>query len=185
MEISVYDCEGRRKYLSIAEGRRFARLADKLPAGKRAICLVLYYTGCRISEALNLTPENLDVATKTLLIHSLKKRKRKSVRRLPIPDSLASLLIDLAKNSADGRFWNFSRSTTWRTVKKIMAEAKIEGIHATAKGLRHGFGVRCALNKIPVHTIQKWMGHSDPKTTAIYLDVQDQEEREMMRRTWK
>ena len=65
-----------------------------------------------------------------------------------------------------------------------MNEAGISGIHATPKGLRHGFGVRAAMAGIPVTKIQKWMGHADIANTAIYLDVKDEEDRELMSRTW-
>jgi integrase len=36
----------------------------------------------------------------------------------------------------------------------------------------------------PVNLIQNWMGHSDPSTTAIYLAVKDEEERELIEKTW-
>ena len=77
-----------------------------------------------------------------------------------------------------------SRTTAWRTVKRVMRKAGIDGIRATTKGLRHGFGVRGVLGKVPVSVIQRWMGHSDPETTAIYLAVMDDEERELIKRTW-
>jgi integrase len=38
--------------------------------------------------------------------------------------------------------------------------------------------------QIPVSLIQGWMGHSDPSTTAIYLAVKDDEERELIEKTW-
>ena len=66
-----------------------------------------------------------------------------------------------------------------------MDECEIAGIHATTKGLRHGFGVRGALAKIPLNLLQLWFGHSQSTTTAIYLDVRDDEERTLMQRTWK
>lgn len=38
---------------------------------------------------------------------------------------------------------------------------------------RHTFGTRCARAGVPLPTLQKWMGHSDPKLTAnIYNQVQ-------------
>jgi len=36
------------------------RHAAKLRADKRAFCLVVYYTGCRVSEALVLTPQQVN-----------------------------------------------------------------------------------------------------------------------------
>jgi len=50
--------------------------------------------------------------------------------------------------------------------------------------MRHGFGVRSALDQIPLDRIEVWMGHSDPTTTAIYLKVEGEEERSLMEKTW-
>lgn len=38
------------------------------------------------------------------------------------------------------------------------------------KGLRHGFGVNAAVNDIPLNMLQKWLGHAQLSTTAIYAD---------------
>jgi integrase len=184
-EMSAYDGEGRRKYLSREEGKRFMSQAALMPLHKALFCLTIYYTGCRISEAVNLTKMDLEKDQKLIRIHTLKKRTKQEIRRLPIPEFLIDGLVKLASESASERIWDFHRTTGWRTVKAVMAAAEISGIQATTKGLRHGFGVRGALESIPVSVIRDWMGHADSETTAIYLDVKDDEERELMGRMWK
>lgn len=181
---SAYDSGGRRKYLTKAEGVKFMRCAANLDAKRRLLCETIHFTGCRISEALSLASEDIDPGEAVLRIRCLKKRDKSVTRRVPVPDRLAKELRSLAGESNSERLWNFSRTTGWRIVKSVMNEAGIEGIHATTKGLRHGFGVRGALGKVPVNVIQRWMGHSDPNTTAIYLAVRDDEERELIKRTW-
>lgn len=182
---SAYDKEGRRKYLTLAEGKKFLKAARKLPRVEALFCETIYFTGVRISEALALTPQDLDQSTGALRVRSLKKRKKREFRRIPVPEALLAGLRQLSGEQPEERLWAFSRPTAWRIIKRVMAECEIEGIHATAKGLRHGFGVRCALAKIPLNLIQLWFGHSQPSTTAIYLDVRDEEERTLMQRTWK
>jgi integrase/recombinase XerD len=179
----AYDAEGRRKYLSKAEGLKFLHLTASLPLPEAVFCETLYYTGCRVSEALGLSPRHLDEDMNSVLIQSLKKRGNQHIRRIPIPESLTKRLLRIAPPEA-GRFWSFSRTTAWRLVKREMAAAGLTGIHATCKGLRHAFGVRSALGKVPLPIIQAWMGHADSATTAIYLEVRDEEERELMGRTW-
>ena len=181
---SAYDQEGRRKYLSREEGRRFLDHVVRLPKPSALFCLTLYYTGCRISEALALCRCDLDSEMNVVAIRSLKKRGRKEMRRIPLPEFLVKELIVNAPTGDGQRLWKFSRTTGWRIIKWVMEAAGIEGIHATSKGLRHGFGVRGALGQIPVSLIQAWMGHADPTTTAIYLNVQDEEERVLIERTW-
>jgi len=37
---------------------------------------------------------------------------------------------------------------------------------------------------IPLPTVQKWLDHARMKTTAIYFEVSDDEERELAKRLW-
>lgn len=180
----AYDAEGRRKYLSREEGCRFVQHATQRNRGEGFFCLTIYYTGCRISEALALRPQDLDQEAKAILIRSLKKRDKRETRRVPVPSFLAKELSSIATGKPEARIWPFSRTTGWRIIKAVMKAAQISGIQATAKGLRHGFGVRGAMMQIPTNLIQNWMGHSDPSTTAIYLAVRDDEERELIEKTW-
>lgn len=182
---SVFDAKGQRKYLSRSEGRAFLKCARTLPKTEALLCLTIFYTGIRISEALALTAGDLDREACAIQIRCLKKRGRLEYRRIPIPAQLSKELGILAGNSPESRIWSYSRTTAWRIVKKAMRSAGITGIHATAKGLRHAFGVRAALEKIPLSIIQGWMGHSNPNTTAIYLAVRGEEELVLIRRTWK
>jgi len=39
---------------------------------------------------------------------------------------------------------------------------------AMVHGLRHHFGLQLALRGVPPATLQQLMGHSDPRTTAVY-----------------
>jgi site-specific recombinase XerD len=50
--------------------------------------------------------------------------------------------------------------------------------------LRHGFAVACLTQKIPLPAVQKWLGHARLETTAIYLEVSGDEERELAKRLW-
>lgn len=152
---------------------------------RRAFCLTLFHTGCRISEGLNTTVERLDFGQKVIVFETLKQRRRGCFRAVPIPDSLVILLnhISSAKTSS-ALVWNFSRSTAYRLVKRHMVEAGIEGGMNSPKGLRHGFAVACIGKTIPLTSVKKWMGHARLETTAIYLDVTGEEERNLAERLW-
>lgn len=176
----AFDAKGRRKYLTQAEGMSFLRSSEKFERDHRLFCEAVYYLGCRISEAVNLTKADLDEAESVVSIRSLKKRGKIVYRRIPVPKKLLRSLAMMD----DEKLWSFSRTTAWRIVKAALADAGISGIHATAKGLRHGFGVRCAMAGIPISIIQRWMGHASPLTTAIYLGVTGFEERKLMEKTW-
>lgn len=178
----VYDPAGRRKYLTAEERRRFLATADSLPPQTKALCFVLAFTGCRISEALSLTRHQLDTDGGTLAVRTL-KRRRIIYRAVPVPPFVLSFLLALPA-APDGRLWTMHRSTAWRRVKQAMAMAAVDGPMATCRGLRHGFGIRAVASSVPPNLIAKWMGHSSTATTAIYLDMVGHEEREVAKRMW-
>ena len=182
----MFDRAGRRKYLNNAERRAYLEaVGEEADNTRRAFCLTLFYTGCRISEALNLTPEGVDLSQKAIVFETLKRRKRGVFRSVPVPDSLAGLLGKLLAGAGPAnRIWPFSRATAYRMVTERMIYAGIAGAMASPKGLRHGFAIACIAKSIPLPTIQKWMGHARLETTAIYLAASGDEERNLARRIW-
>jgi integrase len=182
----VFDQQGHRKYLNSQERRAYLKAVQGEPdVGRRAFCFTLFYTGCRISEALNLTKDRVDLAGKAVVVETLKRRRRGHFRSVPIPDLLVKLLRQiLARGETPDRVWEFSRATGYRLVKDQMERAGVAGGMACPKGLRHGFAVACLAQKIPLPTVQKWLGHARLETTAIYLEVSGDEERELAKRLW-
>jgi site-specific recombinase XerD len=171
--------------LNGTERRAFLRVVKNEPdALRRAFCLTLFNTGSRISEALNVTAERLDLANRAVVFETLKQRKRGHFRAVPVPDALVELLRQAAPAEPSVRVWKFSRPTAYRLVKDCMAKAGIIGGMASPKGLRHGFAVACLTQKIPLTTVKKWLGHARLETTAIYLEVMGDEERELAKRLW-
>ena len=101
------------------------------------------------------------------------------------PETLTRTLLGVAaRKSADTKVWSFSRSTAYRMIKIKMTEAKISGGMAMPTGLRHGLAVACISANIPLSTIKIWLGHARLDTTAIYLDVLGEEERDLAKRLW-
>jgi site-specific recombinase XerD len=83
------------------------------------------------------------------------------------------------------RVWKFCRMTGWRVIKNVMSEAGIFGPKACPRGLRHSFGVGTLQSGVPLHLIQRWMGHARMTTTSIYLNVSGSEEAELARLFWE
>ena len=183
----MFDLSGRRKYLNKAEQKAYFRVARKIKnKSERAFCLMLYYTGCRISEALNLRPGSLDVSERSVVIETLKRRQKGVYRAVPISSDFVRLIWSVIQGvDASGRIWHFSRSTGYRLIKSCMKAARISGAMASPKGLRHGFAVSCIRESIPLTIVKKWLGHARLETTAIYLGVTGHEERALAKRLWK
>ena len=138
-------------------------------------------------------PGRIDWQEEKIVLRTLKKRgKEKDVtyRAIPVPYDFLDMLdmIHQLKGkdalSDKQKLWGWSRTTAWRHVKKVMELAEIEGAHATPKGLRHGFGVAHALSKTPIPMLQRWMGHSSPQTTGIYMQAMGEEERKLAQAVW-
>jgi len=180
----LYDGRGQRKYLSAEERARFVAALADYPTQTRLFGLTLHYTGCRLSEALNLTAGRVDPSEGVIVLETLKKRRSGIYRAVPVPPLLIAELSDLAV-APDGRLWPWSRATGWRRIKQVMRQAGIEGTPASPKGIRHGYGVAAMTAGIPCPLIQRWMGHARLETTSCYLQAFGQEERALARLMWE
>lgn len=181
------DNRGRRKYLSPAERAAFAAVSSELSETHATFCLTIALTGCRLSEALELTVCQIDIAESVIAFRSLKKRRKDVFRIVPIPSShLARLIETHALSSAEPstRLWPWGRTTGWSRVKLAMRLAGIVGPHASPKGLRHGFGIAAVRQNVPLTVLKKWLGHSTIEMTARYADAVGEEERLFAQRMW-
>lgn len=182
---SLFDRSGRRKYLTRKERELFLTAAIAKGSLIASFAGLLVHTGCRISEALQVTPARLDAGTGRVVFRTL-KRRRVVFRAVPIPHQLVEDLARLgASKGNDEPLFPWCRQTAWRHVKAIMAECRIRGAHAMPKGLRHGFGIANAEQNVPPGLTQRWMGHARLETTAIYQHAVGDEERAFAERIWR
>src|SRR5712692_7939225 len=149
--MDLLDAQGRRLYLTEEERAAFLEAAHKAPRDVRTFCLVLLYTGCRISEALALTPRSFDFEGRAIVFRTRKKRHRNHYRAVPVPARLLDTR-DLVHNIQERQklqgkdyapwIWPWSRMTAYRRVQEVMGAASIApGPHKCPKGLRHSYGV--------------------------------------------
>jgi integrase/recombinase XerD len=189
--VNLFDTQGERKYLSATERKAFLTAAGGQSREVSTFCFVLHYTGARISEVLKTTPQLIDLDECTITFESLKKRQRGIFRSVPVPHTLIDRLDwvhglrDRPAHKKTLLLWPWSRMTAYRKVKAVMTEAKIGGIQATPKGLRHGFGIAAISKGIQLNMVQKWLGHADIKTTAIYAEAVGAEERSLAQKLWE
>ncbi len=134
-----------------------------------------------------------------MTIRSLKKRKDSSgeqkavYRAVPVPPEFLDTLntahgireAQKSRKLAHVPIWALSRVRVWQIVKGVMIEAKIaDAAHRSPKGLRHGFGINAVVKGIPLHMLQKWMGHAQLSTTTIYADAIGKEEQDIAAKMW-
>jgi site-specific recombinase XerD len=193
----LYDRNSQRLYLNTSERTRFLEAANDQPAHIQAFCLTLLYTGCRLSEARELTIHSLQADERLISIRSLKKRNQHHIREIPVPIVLCQSLIAQAKKvenpehtSQNNLLWQSAvggtvdRVTAYRWVKPVMNEADIYGPQACPKGLRHSYGINAIRCGVQINMLQKWMGHASMETTAIYTNAVGKEELEIADMMW-
>lgn len=196
---TLLDNEGREKYLSESEVKRFLAEVNKLRPKPRTYCLTLYYTGARRAEALALRKRDLDIDKGRVAILTLKQRKEKNkkgkiIRQPPKPIwrhvpvapeylQMMDLVFDLKRGDGNERLWSVTTRQATRWVKTVMEAAGVP--HHSPHTLRHTFGMRAAMKGMPPASIQKWLGHSHASTTAIYTTAGGAEEDELARRMWE
>ena len=198
-EMRLHDPAGNRLYLNAEERAAFLAVARRQPARDRTICETLHWTGCRPSELLEITPARIDLSGGTIAIRSLKKRRdavghQKNVfRTVPVPPEFLDTLntahgireAQKSRRKATAPIWDLSRVRIWQIVKRIMTDAGIpDAPHRSPKGLRHGFGVNATVQGVPLHMLQRWLGHAQLSTTAIYADAVGKEEQDIASRMW-
>ncbi len=188
---SLYNAQGKRLYLTLDERKAFFKASKAQPDKVKTLCQLLYYTGCRVSEALNLTADRVDMAGGEIVIQSLKKRSTTPhYRPIPVPmdflDELAAV-HGLNQEGSEDKLWSWSRSHSWRLIKGTMSKAAIntQMPYGTCKGLRHSFGIHAVTHNVPLNIVQSMLGHANMSTTAIYVDAVGDERRELVSRMWR
>jgi integrase len=150
-----------------------------------ALTWTIALTGLRRDEALYLGLVDLDLGPgPSLTVRPSPRRRLKteaSARTVPLPDALVELLrgwVPLA-----GPQWLFpgarrigpwtGGSAAGRPIGQLQAAARAIGIdHLTWHSLRHAFGT-AAVGRwgLPVWVVQRILGHTDPRTTELYLHL--------------
>jgi integrase len=86
--MALHTLDGARKYLTISERDAFLRAAEQADRQARTLCMTLAYAGSRLSEALALTVDRVDLTAGLLVLESLKKRRSGVYRVVPVPPAL-------------------------------------------------------------------------------------------------
>lgn len=181
----LYDVTGSRLYLTPSEIDKFLIFARDSNGPIRSFAETLVFTGCRISEALNIRVKDIKRKELQITINSLKKRRGDLYRDLPVPDFYMNTLEmahDIVKrqrieSQANTKLWDWSRQYGHKVITKLMKDAGIApGSHRTPKGIRHAYGVYAITEDVPLNMLQKWMGHADITTTTIYANAIGEEE---------
>ena len=179
---------GEKKLPQILTGREIELLLAQPvcvdPKGFRdkAMLEVLYATGIRVSELINLDVDDVNLELGVIKCSSSKKS-----RAIPLyPAALKALSIYIREIrsgmlfSADesALFVNISgvrmsRQGFWKILKHYQETAHIEK-EITPHTLRHSFAVHLLENGADINSLQELMGHCDISSTQMYTQMLNQ-----------
>lgn len=160
-----------RDFLTIKELELLFSYIDK-ELLKIAI-MTLAYTGLRISELTGLKLPDVDLINKTLKVTG----KGNKQRIVPISDTLLEILNHYLKNMhpKNSDFFLATKKTgrlSPQYINKILRDStKESGItkKVSAHTLRHSFASHLIKSKVDVATLQRLLGHTNVRTTSVYL----------------
>ncbi len=144
----------------------------------RSILMVLFSTGIRVSELVSLNWGDVEWDRRLVFIRAGKGNKS---RKVPVPFSVTKLLKEYrevqAKSDPHAVFTTKKSRITDATVRKIVKEAGkrvgLPWLHPHAA--RHWRAKNLLQQGVNLNVVQKILGHSNIKTTSIYLEASYQE----------
>ena len=145
----------------------------------KAMLEVLYATGIRVTELINLNIN--DINLELGIVKCTGSRNARAIPLYPAAKKALAAYLDnvrsgmLADPQEQALFVNvsglrMSRQGFWKLLKHYQATARIEK-EITPHTLRHSFAVHLLENGADVGSVQELMGHSDISSTQVYTNL--------------
>ena len=146
-----------------------------------AILEVLYSAGLRISEAVGLNLEDVDLFTGVFTVRGKGRKQRLAMLGKPAMAALRAYLDQRAEQGLAGRrergalFLNLqgtrlSARSVQRWFKLYLRQAELPGDY-TPHRLRHSFATHLLSAGADLRSVQELLGHANLSTTQIYTHV--------------
>jgi site-specific recombinase XerD len=161
------------KYLEKDEIYAILKLAMKANSNRRDYTLLrlMWSTGVRVSEAITITPADIEPTHFVINILHAKGGKQ---RRCHCDDKTLRALLAYTKKAKiddDAPIFPISRIQVFNIVKGYGKQIERPDIHPHS--FRHSFAVFCIREGMDIRTLQMLMGHESIQTTSIYLQFND------------
>jgi len=146
------------------------------------ILMVLFSTGLRVSELVNLKRKHIDLKRGEFMIRG-KGDKPRIVFLSPEAKELLELYFTKRTDNAEAAFVshqgaNKHTQLTSRTIQRIVEKyTKAAGIvkKVTPHVIRHSFATDLLINGADIRSVQAMLGHSSITTTQIYTHITDKQ----------
>ncbi|WP_371364894.1 Tyrosine recombinase XerD [Sporomusa rhizae] len=162
------------KYFNQAELRLI--LSEELRQKDYSSWFLVFFlsrTGCRITEAINITVASIDFSSRTLRARILKRRDIYE-RAIPLTGEVIGVIAEYIASiglQRHDKLFSFTRKTAYIKVQKACRKAGFDDKRCHPHTLRHTFAVNAILNGVPIPVLQSWLGHRDIYNTLVYTQV--------------
>lgn len=176
--------------------RMVNEISQDTPKGlrDRAIVELLFSSGLRVSELVNLNRDHINIARREFMVRGKGNKDRPvfissdaashienylNTRQ----DSLKPLFISYRDNNpqhldTSGNFRRLTPRSVQRIIKHYALAAGITK-HVSPHTMRHSFATDLLMNGADLRSVQSMLGHSNISTTQVYTHVTDQHLKEV------
>lgn len=182
----------RRKQVSFLNGDEVIRLIgaiktqDDVGVRDRAIIELLFSSGLRVSELVNLNRDHINLKRGEFSVRG-KGQKDRPVFVSPEASEWLAAYLETRSDSFVPLFIRYTGSQptdtrgedmrlTPRTIQRIVSKyALLAGItkHVSPHTMRHSFATDLLMNGADLRSVQSMLGHSNISTTQVYTHVTD------------
>ena len=162
-------------------------LKDKYSYRNKAMLELMYSSGLRISELVNLKMQDIDLEDDIVRVYG----KGSKERIVPIGDYainyLKKYIYEYRSSLMHGKINDYiflnsrgdriSRQAMFKIIKQIIKEKNIKK-DVSPHTLRHSFASHMLENGADLRSIQELLGHSDISTTQIYTHISNKKLKE-------
>ncbi|MET0979991.1 MAG: site-specific tyrosine recombinase/integron integrase [Candidatus Saccharimonadales bacterium] len=187
-----------RKQVTFLHYDEVARLLDTISLESedglrdRAIIELLFSSGLRVSELVNLNRDHVNTKRREFMVRGKGQKDRPVfigeaaagrvedylAARL---DNLPPLFLSYSRNNTATTSGDYRRLST-RSIQRIISKyAKLAGItkHVSPHTMRHSYATDLLMNGADLRSVQVMLGHSNISTTQVYTHVTDEHLREV------
>ncbi|QCT41961.1 site-specific tyrosine recombinase/integron integrase [Candidatus Nanosynbacter featherlites] len=183
-----------RKQVTFLQYDEVVNLIDNIPLDSeqglrdRAIIELLFSSGLRVSELVNLNRDHINLKRREFMVRGKGQKDR------PVfvsqhaaehvenylqarQDSLPALFLSYSRRSTKPTMSGDYRRLSARSIQRMISHyARLAGItkHVSPHTMRHSFATDLLMNGADLRSVQSLLGHSSISTTQVYTHVTDQ-----------
>ncbi len=187
-----------RKQVTFLHFEEIQRLIDQIDLSAeegvrdRAIIELLFSSGLRVSELVNLNRDHVNTKRREFMVRGKGQKDRpvfvsdsaaKWVEEYLAMrmDNLPPLFLSYSRNNISSMSGDYRRLGARSIQRMIGKYTRLAGItkHVSPHTMRHSFATDLLMNGADLRSVQSMLGHSNISTTQVYTHVTDEHLREV------